>query len=160
DRVRITAQLADATTGGQLWADRYDRELRDVFSVQDDIVRRIVTELDVKLSGGEQARLWRRSTDSVQAYEAMLRGREHVRKATGEDAVLARGFLERAIALDPHFAYAWVVLGWTHWQDARFGTADIAKASRAKGAECVTRAIDLDDSLADAHALSANLLVL
>jgi adenylate cyclase len=160
DRVRITTQLVDATTGGHLWADRYDRELRDVFSVQDDITRRIVTELDVTLSSGEQARLQRRSTDSVEAYEAMLRGREHLRKATGEDLVLARSFLERAVALDSRFAYARVVLGHIHWQEARFGKSQVAKVSLAKAVECVTKAIGLNDSLADAHALSANLLVL
>jgi adenylate cyclase len=160
DRVRITAQLVDASTGGHLWADRYDRELRDVFSVQDDITRRIVTELEVTLSEGEQARLWRRSTDSVEAYEAMLRGREYLRQTTREGAMLARSFLEHAVALDSRLAYAHVLLGWTHWQDARLGKPSAADVSLALAAECVARAIRLDDSLADAYALNANLLVL
>jgi adenylate cyclase len=160
DRVRITAQLVDAATGGHLWADRYDRELRDVFSVQDDITRRILTELEVTLSEGEQARLWRRSTDNVEAYEAMLRGREHLRQGTVEAQVLARRFLERAVALDPRLAYAYVLLGWTHWVDARFGRPTAAKVSLAAATECVAHAIRLDDSLADAYALNANILVL
>lgn len=160
DRVRVTAQLVDASTGGHLWADRYDRELRDVFSIQDDITRRIVTELEVTLTEGEQARLWRRPTGSVEAYEAMLRGREHLRRTTREDTALARRFLERAVALDPSLAYAYVLLGWTHWQDARFGKRPAAQVALATAAECVATAIRLDDSLADAYALNANLLVL
>src|SRR5215831_9063320 len=160
DRVRVSAQLVDTATGGHLWADRYDRELREVFSIQDDITRRIVTELEVKLSEGEQARLWRRSTDSFEAYEAMLRGREHLRQATNEGALLARRFLERAVALDSSFAYAFVVLGWTHWQDARLAKPTASRASLAAGMGCVDNALRLDDFLADAYALSANLLVL
>ena len=160
DRVRITVQLVDASTSGHLWAERYDRELRDIFGVQDDITRRIVTELDVTLSGGEQARLWRRSTESIEAYDAMLRGREHLRAAAAEDAILSRDSLRRAVTLDPSFAYAWVLMGWTHWLGARFGKRGAAETSLVEAAQCVATALRLDDSLADAHVLNANLLVL
>ncbi len=85
NRVRITAQLTDATSGGHLWADRYDRDLTDIFDVQDDVTRRIVDALKVTLSAGEKERLADTKTPNLAAYDCLLRGREScsVRKKTG-----------------------------------------------------------------------------
>ena len=84
ERVRITAQLIDATTGAHLWAERYDRVLEDVFTVQDEITRNIVTALEVQLTSGEQVRLWRQGTTNPEAYDTFLRGRDHAMRKTRE----------------------------------------------------------------------------
>src|SRR5262249_49570480 len=78
NRVRIAAQLIDGTTGGHLWADRYDRDLTDIFAVQDEVTREIVSALAVKLTKGEQNRLARKGTDNLDAYDHYLRGRQLV----------------------------------------------------------------------------------
>lgn len=108
-RVRITAQLIDATTGYHLWAERYDRELQDIFAVQDEVTRKIVAALEVQLTEGERQRLRRASPKNLDAYEYFLRGLEAYAHRTQESNALARQMFERASALDPQFAaaYAW-----------------------------------------------------
>lgn len=90
NRVRITAQLIDATTGGHLWAERYDRELQDIFAVQDEVTQKIVLALEVKLTKGERERLTSRSTDNVEAYDYYLRGVEQFNTRTKEGNLQAR----------------------------------------------------------------------
>ncbi|NIS81989.1 MAG: guanylyl cyclase, partial [Anaerolineales bacterium] len=85
NRVRINAQLIDATTGGHLWAERYDGEMGDVLALQDRITGKIVSALAVKLTAGEQEQIARKYTDNVAAYDAFLRGREHYRRFTPDD---------------------------------------------------------------------------
>ena len=74
DKLRVTAQLIDAQTNQHLWAERYDRNLKDIFAVQDEITKKIITELQIQVNGGEQARLWAKGTDNLQAYLKYLRG--------------------------------------------------------------------------------------
>jgi adenylate cyclase len=113
--VRITAQLVDVTTGYQLWADRYDRELQDIFAVQDEVTRKIVSALEVKLTTSERKRLGRPSTSNLDAYEYFLRGLEsYYSRRTQETNLQARGFFAQAITLDPQFAAAHAWLGRTH----------------------------------------------
>jgi len=90
-RVRITAQLTDAATGAHLWADRYDRDLTDIFEVQDEVVERIVGALAVTLTQGEQQRLRRHGTSNVEAYECWLRARALLTRGTRESIMEARG---------------------------------------------------------------------
>ena len=101
NRVRISAQLVDATTGHHLWAERYDRELQDIFVLQDEITQQIVGALEVKLTAGEQERVWRRYTDNVEAYDYFLRGAEYLNRFTHETNVQARQMFEKALELDP-----------------------------------------------------------
>ncbi|MFQ5520208.1 MAG: tetratricopeptide repeat protein [Candidatus Methylomirabilia bacterium] len=115
-RVRITAQLVDATTGHHLWAERYDRELKDVFALQDEITKKIVAALAVTLTEGEQERLVRKHTDNPEAYDYLLRGEEYHRRTTRKANLKARQMAERAIELDPEYAAAYAALGWTHFQ--------------------------------------------
>ena len=82
DKVRITAQLIDATTGHHIWAERYDRELKDIFALQDDITQNILTAMEVKLTEGEQARLWRKTTKNPEAYEKSILGLHYFRRFT------------------------------------------------------------------------------
>ena len=101
NRVRITAQLIDATTGGHLWAERFDRDLTDIFAVQDDVTQHIVGALALNLTEGEQQRLATEHTDNLEAYDCFLRGREQLWRLTREQNSQARELLQRAIELDP-----------------------------------------------------------
>src|SRR5271157_5871243 len=104
NRVRITAQLTDAATGGHLWADRYDRDLTDIFEVQDEVVEKIVGALAVTLTQGEQQRLRRHGTSNVEAYECWLRARALLTRGSRESIVQARAMYRRAIEFDLNFA--------------------------------------------------------
>jgi TolB-like protein/class 3 adenylate cyclase len=120
DQVRINAQLVDASTGGHLWAERYDGSLPDVFALQDNITEKIVTALAVKLSPTEEAVLNARGTSNAEAYDAVLRGIRHlngVDRWHQEENVKAREEFEKAIQLDAGYARAHAGLGWTHWFD-------------------------------------------
>ena len=104
NRVRITAQLIDAATGAHLWADRYDRDLTDIFAVQDEVVERIVGALAVTLTQGEQQRLRRHGTSNVEAYERWLRARALLTRGTRELIIQARAMYRQAIEFDLNFA--------------------------------------------------------
>jgi TolB-like protein len=104
ERVRITVQLIDATSGAHLWAERYDRELKDIFAVQDDVTQRIVNVLQVKLAAGEQERIGHGGTVNVEAHDCLLRGLERFWKFTPESTSEASVQLVRAVELDPGYA--------------------------------------------------------
>jgi TolB-like protein len=119
NQVRINAQLIDSTTGGHLWAKRYDGHLDDVFGLQDKITRKIVAALAVKLSAGEQEKITRKETDNIEAYDAFLKGWEHYCRWTPEDFRKAIAYFERAIELDSHYGRAYAALASTYletWQ--------------------------------------------
>jgi serine/threonine protein kinase/Tfp pilus assembly protein PilF len=106
NRLRITAQLVDTQTDYQLWSERYDREMADVFEVQDEIARKIAEALRVTLSPEEQEDLAARPTDNLQAYDLYLRGRSYARRLTRQDLEFALQMFENAVAQDPEFALA------------------------------------------------------
>jgi len=114
DRVRITAQLIDGDSGGHVWAERYDRNLHDIFSVQDDVTGKIVNALALQLTRDERARLRRRPTENLEAYEHFLRGRDQAFRDTPQTNAQARAQLEEAIALDPGFSLAFSHLSRNH----------------------------------------------
>ncbi len=151
DRVRITAQLIDALTGHHLWAERYDRDLKDIFALQDEITMKVINALQVELTEGEHARLWGKGTDNLQAYLKSLRAREYYLTQTKEDNDLARRTAEEAIALDPEYAPPYHVLSITHFMDILFRTTKSPKQSMTRAVELVQKAIALDDSYALAH---------
>jgi adenylate cyclase len=154
-RVRITAQLVDAGTGYHVWAERYDREVRDIFAVQDEVTQRIVRALAVKLSAVEQGRLARPPADP-EAYDLVLRGEEERRRTTREANAEARRLFVKALDLDPEFARAYVGLSWAHLQSWQFlWSADPETLERAR--ELAERAISLDDTMASGHALLAQI---
>ena len=111
--MRITVQLADATTGDELWAERYDRPLRDVFALQDEIVRRIVTTLNLQLALSQKGIMIPRTTENLEAYDDLLRGTAYSIRLTKEGNAKARPLYEKAIELDPKYAAAYAQLGWT-----------------------------------------------
>jgi len=153
DRLRVTAQLIDATTGNHLWSNSYIRELKDLFAVQDDITKNIITAIQVKLTEGEQARAAAKGTDNLEAYLKYLQANELIHQINIESNALAKKLAEEAVALDPEYAMAYKVLGQSHMLDIWLRTSKSRKASMAKAMELVHKAIVLDDSYAEAHAL-------
>jgi len=149
-RVRITAQLVDATTEGHLWAERYDRDLKDIFALQDEVAQKIIAALAVKLTEDEQKRLVRKYTDNMEAYDSLLQGLEYENRYTKEANVQARQLYERAIDLDPEFALAYALLGLTHLHEWQLGWSQDPQ-SLEQAFELVQRAIALDDSLPVGH---------
>ncbi|MER8693315.1 adenylate/guanylate cyclase domain-containing protein [Mesorhizobium opportunistum] len=151
NRVRITAQLIDATSGGHLWAERFDRDLTDIFAVQDDVTQQIVGALALNLTAGDRQRLATEHPRNTEAYDYFLRGRELWHRLTRETNVAARDLLQRAIELDPKFASAHAFLALTHGIDYlnRWGASP--PESMAQAEEAATRAVMLDGSDPWAH---------
>jgi len=121
NRIRVTAQLIDGSTGGHLWAQKYDRELIDVFAIQDEITLAIVEAMRVKLTDGEVARLEEGQTHNLDAWEAFHRGSLEFLKYTKESNLQARRMFERALQSDPDYLDAKIYLAFTHCIDARLG---------------------------------------
>ena len=160
DQVRITAQLVDASTGNHLWAQRYDRPLSDVFAVQDEIRTKIVTELEVALVEGEQARAWRKSgTDNVEAHDLFLRAKEAVIRFSKSTNYQAIEMLKQAVALDPNFARAWVTLGWAYDQTIWSGWTDDPEKSTELAFAAAHRALEVNKNSGYAHSLLGSLTI-
>jgi len=157
ERVRITAQLIDATTDHHLWAARYDRPLTDIFAVQDEIVRKIVTTLKLQVSLWEQGVQVRKTTANLDAYDAWLRGQEYFWRFTPEANAQARQLFEQAIVLDPQYAAASTSLAATYWRDWWQGTPDPQALDHALA--WAQKALELDASLASAHIILAQVYV-
>jgi TolB-like protein/Flp pilus assembly protein TadD len=152
NRVRITAQLLDGMTGGHIWAERYDRELADIFVVQDDVTREIVTALAPRLTETEKLKSRREPTSNLEAYDCLLRGREQWLQFTRESNAFARSLFERAVELDPGFALAFAWLATTHMLDHINQWSKSAEESLRLHAAMAHRAVELDDNEPFAHA--------
>ena len=144
NRVRINAQLIDAQTGHHLWAERFDRELTDVFALQDEVVKRIVGQLAVKLTQGEEARLSRTGVVDPEAYDTLLRGLARFRRFTREANAEAREYFERAAAIDPSYARAHADVALTYAMDVQLGWTDAPDAANRAALEHANRAMALD----------------
>jgi TolB-like protein/Flp pilus assembly protein TadD len=153
DRVRITAQLVDAKTGNHVWAERYDRAVKDIFAIQDEITMKIITELQVKLTSGEQARLRAKGTDNLAAYLRMLQGNQYFVRMNKEDNALARKMAEEAIALDPEYPTPYALLGWAHYMEMWLRSSKSPKLSVAKAIELAQKSIEMDPDQPAGHAL-------
>jgi TolB-like protein/cytochrome c-type biogenesis protein CcmH/NrfG len=126
DRVRITAQLNDVATGSHIWAERYDRGLADVFAVQDEITEAIVAAIEPQLYAAENFRARRKSPDSMDAWDLVMRALSHYWRVTKQDNIVAQALLEKAIAIDPNYGQALGVLATSHTFSAHMGWADMA----------------------------------
>src|SRR5438445_5666763 len=151
NRVRITAQLIDAESGGHLWADRFDRDLTDIFATQDEVVEKIVRALAVTLTQGEEKRLGRRGTANVAAYEAVLRALELLSRSTREGIAQARAMYHRAIELDPTYAVPHAGLAATGVSNYVSDWTDDPEAELDQSERWARRALELDDSEPVAH---------
>jgi tetratricopeptide (TPR) repeat protein len=147
-RVRVSAQLVDASNGFHLGSDQYDRDLGDIFSVQDQIAQAIARALEVRLEPFSSVR-----TENVEAYNDWLRGRYYQQYESMEALAKCRSCLERAIALDPRFPQPYVSLAELFRAICFFGTIRPREAI-IQGRAALEQALALDDSLGEAHALS------
>ena len=148
-RVRINAQLVDGSSNDHIWAERYDRDLSDIFALQDEVTREIVTALNVEIGKGD-ARAAPARTANVEAYDYLLRGRAYQVQTTRESNALARRMIEKAIELDPNFAEAYAELSKVHWQDWFFRWS-LDPLTFDRSLQAAQRAVVLDDGLALAH---------
>ena len=151
DKIRITAQLIDALTGNHLWAEQYDRSLDDIFAVQDEITKKIITAMQVKLTEGEQARAVARGTNSLDAYLKCLQAYEYFNRINPEANAIARQLAEEAISLDPEYAWPYYVLARTNIAAVWLGTSKSPKQSIDKAMGLLEKSLALDDTFAEAH---------
>ncbi len=156
ERIRISAQLIDAGTGSHVWAERYDRDIGDMFAVQDEITLVLATEMQVRLTEGEQARLHYTTTSNVEAWTHWVQGLSHYRRAiTEQDSAAALACWRRALELDPCSASLHAMVALEHVTDARFGWWDTRKTALAKAERHARHALELDPDNADAHVTSS-----
>jgi adenylate cyclase len=153
DRIRINAQLIDAETGDHLWAERYDRELKDVFAVQDEIVRKVVTGIAVEVSWGETGSIMTHATENYEALDRFLKAYELWQRFEKESNAQAQELLIRAIELDPKYALAIAFLGYAHLEDARHGWVKNLGQSIKQAEELAKRALAIDDAVFLGHML-------
>jgi TolB-like protein len=129
ERVRITAQLNDVSTGSHIWAERYDRDLADVFAVQDEITEAIVAAIEPQIYAAENFRTRRKPPDSMDAWDLVMRALSHYWRVTRQDNVVAQALLEKATAIDPNYGQALGVLATSHTFSAHMGWEDMATAA-------------------------------
>ncbi|GKQ54347.1 adenylate/guanylate cyclase domain-containing protein [Bradyrhizobium sp. Ce-3] len=151
NRVRLTAQLIDSRDGGHLWADRFDGNLDDVFDLQDRITQEIVEALEVQLTVGERARVWRKRSGSPLAYEYVLKGRALYVNFARQTHAQARKFFEQALAINPAFMPALYLLGLTLTDQARFGWEKDEDDTYQAALDCADRALAADPSFGEAY---------
>jgi serine/threonine protein kinase/Flp pilus assembly protein TadD len=150
NRIRVTAQLVKASDGYHLWSQRFDREMTDVFAIQDEISQAIVEKLRLRLAADRP--LVKRHTENVEAYNLYLKARYQLFRLTPEGLAKSKEYYEQAVALDPDYALAWQGLAGF---SSLLATAGIVppKAANAQADEAIRKALELDDQLAEAHAM-------
>jgi adenylate cyclase len=160
DRVRITVQLIDATTGRHLWAENYDREVKDIFALQDEISMKIMAALQIKLTVGAQADLKYDETENLEAYEKFLNARYHIFRRTKEDVRIGQQFAQEAIDIDPNYAAAHQMMGLLYLDEVWFGMTKSPAKSIEKAEQVAQKAISLRGYQAPDYVLlsSINLL--
>ena len=151
NRVRVTGQLIDAVSGAHIWADRFDRDLTDIFAVQDELTREIIAALKVKLTPEKKERLIRKNKIDEEAYDFFMRGRERAWLNTRSGNVEARSLLGRAVTINPNFAAAHAFIGFTHVNDYINGWAEVPEESLKIGLEIAERAVQLDEAEPQGH---------
>ena len=158
DRVRITAQLVDATTGGHLWAERYDRNFQDIFALQDEVTQKIVSVLAVKLTEDEKERRGCKcqTTCNTEAYDNFLKGLDYFYRFTNKTNKQARKMFQKAVEIDPQYALAYSMLGQTHLMEWSLGWSQDASTIELSF-EMAQKALDIDYSLPEPHELLGNI---
>jgi adenylate cyclase len=156
DKIRVTVQLVDALAGRQLWSEKYDREMKDFFQIMDEITQKIMLELQVKLTHGEQVRKWY-GTTNLEVWGYVAKGLGIFENMTKANSEKARELYEKALKLDPETTWAWVMLGWTHFVDVRLGYSKNPKESLQNASQMAKKALSIDEKSSDAHCLLSNL---
>ncbi|MBN9559282.1 MAG: adenylate/guanylate cyclase domain-containing protein [Alphaproteobacteria bacterium] len=158
NRVRVTAQLIDATTGGHLWAERYDRDLADIFAVQDEITASVSAAIQPALESSERRRAARKPPHSLDAWESYHRGMWHFAKVEAAEYEKARSFLQRSLELDPQFAAAAAALALTYLNEITLFRADLRAVNVPLAMQHAIRAVAIDPTDATGHAALARAL--
>ena len=153
DRVRITAQLIDATTDYHMWSERYDRDLSDIFDLQDEITMKLIDAMHINLTSGEQARLWGGGTTNIQAYDRCMRGTEYFFRMNEKDNKQAQQFYKKAINIDKAYVLPYVMLGFTHIFDLLYRWSNSPIKSFEQAETCAENALTLNDSFDITHIL-------
>jgi len=156
DRVRVTAQLIDALKGHHLWSERYDRSMKDLFELQDEITMKILTELRVTITG-ERTRS--KGTDNLQAYLKNLEGEGYYGQSTKEANAEAKRLFQEAIALDPNWASPYANLARALYMDLFYGAGESPKETLSNAMNLAQKAVELDNSSADAYAIVSGILL-
>jgi adenylate cyclase len=157
-RVRVTAQLINAETGHHIWAERYDHELDDIFALQDEITTRVAAIIEPAIAGAEQKQLAARPPRELGAWDLCIQGQYLIYISTKESNQRAREKFQQAIEIDPDYARAWSGLAYTYNHDIRLGYAESREEALRKSLDASRRAVELDDSDAEAHAIMARVL--
>jgi adenylate cyclase len=160
DRVRISAQLIDGTTGQHVWAERFDRKLEDLFSLQDEITQTIVASMNPELLVFEQERATRKAPENLDAWELTMRGLSHLYRHAKEDNAKARMSFEEAIELDSRSSRAFAGLAQTHVFAFLFGWTDAPEQSVAEAVRAARASVSLDPNNAEAHRASASVYMI
>ena len=156
NRIRITAQLVDTQNGDHLWAERFDRELDDIFAIQDEITHNIVVELQVNLGKGEMSRLSAGGTSSTEAWKLGLRAMPLIESNSREDSQLAKKLIKQALAIDSQYSSAWEELGLIYWHEAVFKWTSNPGESLAKSLDAAQKAISSDENNPGGYSLLGN----
>jgi adenylate cyclase len=147
DRLRITAQLLDTENGNHIWAERYDRKLTEIFELQDEVTKKIVNALAIRLTAAEKEKLGHSGTNNIAAYDAFLRGQQYSLQRTRESNELARDAFRHALELDPTYARAYGALAVALTRDYRNAWTDLSlEEARARALELAQKAVALDRS--------------
>jgi adenylate cyclase len=146
DKVRITAQLVDALTGNHLWAERYDRDLKDIFALQDEITLKIINALRVKLASWEQDRMIGKGTKNLNAYLKTLQAHEQFTRMNKQGSIMAKQLAKEAIDMDPKYALPYSVMAYGHMLDLWFRFSESPEESMKLAVEAAQKALALDDS--------------
>ena len=148
EKIRITAQLTDVLKGNHIWAERYDRELEDIFAVQSDVARHVARALAVTLKANENERLFQKYTTSIDAYDVFLQARRTVDVPSRSNILRGEELFSRVIELDPEFAGGYAGLSFNYSVQVRFQYSDEARSDLAKAFELANKAIELDSNFA------------
>jgi TolB-like protein/Tfp pilus assembly protein PilF len=157
DRVRITAQLVDAITGRQIWSSRYDRRISDIFALQDDITFKIIEALGVKLTEGEQIKLFGSGASNLDAYLKTLESLEYFRQFTPESIILCRKKAKEAIVLDPEYPMPWAMVAWSHFIEVHLGFSKKPQESLTEAGRITQKVLTLDQKGFHGHYLMSYL---
>jgi adenylate cyclase len=153
EKLRVTAQLIDALSGHHMWSEKYDRKMKDLFDLQDEITKKIVVSLQVELTPGDQALIFARSTTDLDAWGNMVKGYSIYYKFRREDNLKARELFESAIKIDPAYVPAWAFLASTHLLEVVFRWSESPADSFKRAHEIAEKAVALDDNNAVAHSM-------
>ncbi|MGD9358584.1 MAG: tetratricopeptide repeat protein [Desulfobacterales bacterium] len=159
ERVRINAQLIDATIGNQIWAQRYDRSKKDLFTLQDEIIETIVRTLEFKIETAELIRVMHKDTTNYQAYDYLIRGTWYRLQSTRSSIRKARQMFEKAIELDSQYASAYTALGWCYHLQVEFGWTEFIEQTSQRAVSLAQKALSLDDFQPSAHELLGSIYI-